>query len=201
MVVFFLRECELTFYSRINRLEELLGFVAQTDSFTIESLAKQGLQGARLHCHTTTSQFLVSLSISAAQAALAPGQSLYRGFGQRLEEMNDLYRDRCQVWWYYTSSSSVHRDVAYRSFARGCGTLMEITGVHNAKDIQALSMIPSEGELLILPNTDFEVKVALSCGQARLLNARYTTIPDNVDLVILEAAPPSTTGCTTEHVS
>ena len=121
-------------------------------------------------------------------AALAPGQSLYRGFGQRLEEMNDLYRDSCQVWWHYTSSSSVHRDVAYRSFARGSGTLMEITGVHNAKDIQALSMVPSEGELLILPNTDFKVKLALSCGQARLLNARYATIPDNVDLVILEAA-------------
>ena len=65
---------------------------------------------------------------------------------------------------------------------------MEITGVHNAKDIQALSMVPSEGELLILPNTDFKVKLALSCGQARLLNARYATIPDNVDLVILQAA-------------
>jgi hypothetical protein len=65
---------------------------------------------------------------------------------------------------------------------------MEITGVHNAKDIQALSMDPSEGELLILPNTDFKVKLALSCPQARLLNARYATIPDNVDLVILEAA-------------
>jgi hypothetical protein len=49
-------------------------------------------------------------------------------------------------------------------------------------------MVPSEGELLILPNTDFKVKLALSCGQARLLNARYANIPDNVDLVILEAA-------------
>ena len=65
---------------------------------------------------------------------------------------------------------------------------MEITGVHNAKDIQALSMVPSEGELLILPNTDFKVKLALSCEKARLLNARYASIPDNVDLVILEAA-------------
>ncbi len=123
-------------------------------------------------------------------AVLAPGQSLYRGFGQRLEEMNDLYRGSCHVWWHYTSSSSVHRDVAYRSFARLSGTLMEITGVDNAKDIQALSMVPSEGELLILPNTDFKVKLALSCGQARLLNnARYATIPDNVDLVILDAGP------------
>jgi hypothetical protein len=44
---------------------------------------------------------------------------------------------------------------------------MEITGVHNAKDIQALSMVPSEGELLIHPNTDFKVKLALSCDQAQ----------------------------------
>jgi hypothetical protein len=64
---------------------------------------------------------------------------------------------------------------------------MDITGVHNAKDIQSFSMIPREGEILILPNTEFSVKLALSCGQARLLNARYATIPDNVDLVILEA--------------
>jgi hypothetical protein len=64
-----------------------------------------------------------------------------------LEEMNDLRRDNCQLWRHYTSSSSVHRDVAYGSFARRCGRLMEITGVDNAKDIQALSMVPSEGEL------------------------------------------------------
>ncbi len=40
---------------------------------------------------------------------------------------------------------------------------MDITGVYNAKDIQALSMIPSEGEILILPNTEFTVKLALIC--------------------------------------
>ena len=50
-------------------------------------------------------------------------------------------------------------------------------------------MIPSEGELLILPNTDFKVKLALSCGHTQLLNATYATIPDNTGLVILEAAP------------
>ena len=89
----------------------------------------------------------------------------------RLEEMNDLHRDKCQVWRHYTSSSSVHRDIAYGSFARRCGTLTEITDVDNAKDIQALSRVPSEGEILILPNADLKVKLALSCGQARLLNA------------------------------
>ncbi len=117
-------------------------------------------------------------------------QNFYRGFGQRLEEMNDLYQNNCQICWYYTSSSTMERDVAYSNFARKTGTLMEITGLYNLKDIQALSMIPSEGELLILPNTEFKVKLALSYDQARLLNSRYATIPDNVDLVILEAAPP-----------
>ena len=120
---------------------------------------------------------------------LAAGQSLYRGFGQRLEEMNDLYRDGSAIWWHYTSSSSLHRSTAYKDFARRSGTLMEITRVCNAKDIRALSMIPAEGELLIPPNTEFKVKLALSCDQAQALNKRYATIPDNVDLVILEAAP------------
>jgi hypothetical protein len=126
---------------------------------------------------------------------LPPGQNLYRGFGQRLEDMNDLYQKDSHVWWYYTSSSSLHREVAYRDFARKAGTLMEIS-CHNAKDIQELSMIPPEGELLFPPNIEFKVKLALSCNDARLLNARYAAIPDNVDLVILEAAPhlPRPTG-------
>ncbi len=66
----------------------------------------------------------------------------------------------------------------------------EQSGVRNAKDIQELSMLPSEGELLILPNTDFKVKLALSCDQARMLNVRCMTIPDHMGLVIPEAAPP-----------
>ena len=115
------------------------------------------------------------------------GASLYRGFGERLEDMNDLYSVGREVWWYYTSSSTRHLEVAHKDFARGSGTLMELTGIMNAKDIQPLSMIPTEGELVILHNTRFKVKVALSCAQARLLNARFAQIPDNVDLVILEA--------------
>jgi serine/threonine protein kinase len=118
---------------------------------------------------------------------LAAGQNIYRGFGQRLQEMNDLYRDENTIWWCYTSSSSLHRETAYNDFARRSGTLMEITGVRNAKDIRELSMVPSEGELLILPNTKFKINLALLCHQAKALNERYATIPDNVDLVILEA--------------
>jgi serine/threonine protein kinase len=114
-------------------------------------------------------------------------QNFYRGFGQRLEEMNDLYRKDSRICWFYTSSSSMNHDVAYKNFAREKGTLMVITGIRNSKDIQPLSMIPSEGELLILPNTEFKVKLALSCNEARLLNESYAKIPDNVDLVILEA--------------
>jgi hypothetical protein len=118
----------------------------------------------------------------------------------RLEAMNARHRDNCQVWWHYTSSSSVHRDVAYGSFARRSGTLMEITtGVDYAKDIQALSMVPSEGELLILPNADLKVKLALSCGQTRLINARYATIPDHMGLVIAEAAPPDASSSRLRH--
>jgi hypothetical protein len=121
---------------------------------------------------------------------LGPGLSLYRGFGQRLEEMNDLYRDDSVIWWHYTSSTSTTYLTAYEDFAGKSGTLMEITGGCSAKDIQALSMCPYEGEILILPNTEFKVKLALTCERARLLNARYAMIPNNVDLVILEPAPP-----------
>ena len=35
---------------------------------------------------------------------------------------------------------------------------------------------------------------ATSARQARLLNARYATIPDNLDLAILEVAPPKPSG-------
>jgi hypothetical protein len=120
---------------------------------------------------------------------LPPGQNLYRGFGQRLEDMNDLYQKDSHVWWHYTSSSSIYREVAYRDFAMKSGTLMEISCVHNAKDIKELSMVPSEGELVFPPNTEFKVKLALSSDDARLLNARYAAIPVNVDLVIIEAVP------------
>ena len=130
---------------------------------------------------------------------LGPGQNLYRGFGQRLEEMNDLYRDDGFVWWCSSSSSSTDRLTAYTNFAGGSGTLMEITGVCSAKDIRALSMVPHEGEILIRPNSEFKVKLALSCEKARLLNARYAAIPNNVDLVILEAAPPRAPPISASH--
>jgi hypothetical protein len=78
---------------------------------------------------------------------------------------------------------------------------MKITGVYNAKDIRALSMIKKyKGEILILPNTEFKVKRAISCNEARLLNARYATIPDNnADLVILEAARPRAPPISASH--
>jgi serine/threonine protein kinase len=144
---------------------------------------------AAVHRFQNFSFHFVSALNKLPNFPLTSGESLYRGFGQRLEEMSDLYRDGSAIWWPYTSSPSLQRETAYKHFARKSGTLMEITRVCNAKDIKALSMIPAEGELLILPNTEFKVKLALSCDQAQALNERYATIPDNVDLVILEAAP------------
>lgn len=63
---------------------------------------------------------------------------------------------------------------------------MELIGVVNAKDIQLLSMSPSENEYMILHNSHFKVRVALSCADARLLDHEHKVLPDNVDLVILE---------------
>jgi hypothetical protein len=156
--------------------------------------ACRGRDAAAIQRFQTFSFHFVSALNKLPNFPLAAGESLYRGFGQRLEEMNDLYRDGSAIWWHYTSSSSLHRATAYKDFARRSGTLMEITRVCNAKDIRPLSMMPAEGELLILPNTEFKVKLALSCDQAQALNERYATIPDNVDLVILDAAPARLSG-------
>jgi hypothetical protein len=101
--------------------------------------------------------------------------------------MNDLYTVGSDVWWHYTSSSSRNLKVAYTDFSRGSGTLMALNAVSNAKDIRALSMFPSEAELVIMHNTRFRVEVTLSCAQARLFSSAFSGIPDNVDLVILKA--------------
>ncbi len=120
---------------------------------------------------------------------LTPGQKLYRGFGQRLEDMNDLYQKNSKVWWYYIQSTSTDHDTAYANFATG-GTLMVISCLYNAKDIQELSMIPAEREILVIPNTEFKVKLTLTSDDAQSLKDMIPNIPDNVDLVILEGAAP-----------
>jgi serine/threonine protein kinase len=110
----------------------------------------------------------------------------YRGFGPRVQDMNDLYCSGADVCWHQTSSATTIKDVAYRSFASGRGTLMELVGVCDAKDISSLSMFPTEGEYTILHNTRLKVRVALSCDEARLLDEQHKLLPDNVDLIILE---------------
>ena len=100
--------------------------------------------------------------------------------------MNDLYCTGAEVCWHQTSSATTIKDVAYSSFASGRGTLMELVGVCDAKDIRNLSMFPTEGEYTILHNTRLKVRVALSCDEARLLDQQHKLLPDNVDLIILE---------------
>jgi hypothetical protein len=65
---------------------------------------------------------------------------------------------------------------------------MELIGVVDAKEIRLLSMIRSENEYIILQNSRFKVRVALSCADARLLDHEHKVLPDNVDLVILECS-------------
>jgi hypothetical protein len=117
---------------------------------------------------------------------LGPGAKLYRGFGQRLDAMNDLYNKNNEVCWHQTSSVTSDRTVAYRQFANAAGTLMELTGVVHARDIHLLSMVPDECEFIILHNSTFKVRVALSCDDASSLDQEHEVLPDNVDLVILE---------------
>ena len=51
-------------------------------------------------------------------------------------------------------------------------------------------MIPAEREILVIPNTEFKVKLTLTSDDAQSLKDMIPNMPDNVDLVILEAAPP-----------
>jgi hypothetical protein len=123
------------------------------------------------------------------------GVKLYRGFGPRVNEMNDLYSPGAEVCWHQTSSATRSKDTAYRSFANGCGTLMEIVGVTDATDIRHISMFPAEGEYTILHNSCLKVRIALSCADARLLDEQHKLLPDNVDLIILEQCEPKAARC------
>jgi hypothetical protein len=119
---------------------------------------------------------------------LDAGAKLYRGFGQRLAEMNDLYKVPGEVCWHQTSSTTSDQNIAYADFANKSGTVMELIGVVDAKDIRLFSMIRKEKEYIILHNSRFKVCVALTCDQGRLLDKEHKFLPDNVDLVILECS-------------
>jgi hypothetical protein len=119
---------------------------------------------------------------------MAAGQSLYCRCDQRLHELHDVYEDDSRVWWHRVALTSVHPEAACKDFSKTSGTLIELTCVHNAKDIQELSLNPTEGEVLVPLNTEFKIKLTLSSDDTRKLKARHAAIPDGVDLVILEAA-------------
>jgi hypothetical protein len=114
---------------------------------------------------------------------------LYRGLDKRLADINDLYHEGNVVHWHYPSSCTTQKAVASQ-FSNG-GTLLSLINVTKAKSIQAFSLIPSEEEYMIDFTSSFDVMVSLSCDRAKALRQFSSDLPDNVDLVILNAKAPA----------
>jgi hypothetical protein len=114
---------------------------------------------------------------------------LYRGLDKRLADINDLYHEGNVVHWHYPSSCTTQKAVASQ-FSNG-GTLLSLINVTKAKSIQVFSLIPSEEEYMIDFTSSFDVMVSLSCDRAKALKQFSSDLPDNVDLVILNAKAPA----------
>jgi serine/threonine protein kinase len=113
---------------------------------------------------------------------------LFRGLDRRLTDISDLYQAGNVVHWHYPSSATT--DMAVASTFSGGGTLIRIVQVTNAKSIQTFSLAPNEKEFMLLYTSVFDVEVALPSDKARLLG-RFGSLPDNVDLVVLQAKQSS----------
>lgn len=113
---------------------------------------------------------------------------LYRGLDRRLEEFSELYYKDNDVCWHYTSSWSTNQQVAYKTFAKGQGTLLAALNVDNAKSISVFSQFPDESEFIVMLNTWFKVTHSLNASEAKSFGENFgSSLPDNVDLVILES--------------
>jgi hypothetical protein len=92
------------------------------------------------------------------------------------------------VWFNSITSTSTNQAATLRSFGSGVsghpGTLLELR-VLSARSVEAFSAFPKEHELLLRPNTRGKVLVALSSGEAALLQG-MAQLPPNVDLVVLQ---------------
>ena len=64
------------------------------------------------------------------------------------------------------------------------GTFVEIRAL-NAKNINVLSLVPSEKELVLLPNSVFRVISAVSFTRVQQLQG-LAALPSGVDLIVLQ---------------
>ena len=111
-------------------------------------------------------------------------EQLFRGLDKRLMDVSDLYEVDNVVHWHYPSSATTDMKVA-SEFSNG-GTLISFDQVQDAVSIETFSLVPSEREFMLSYESVFDVKIALSSDRARLLGA-FGSLPDNVDLVVLQA--------------
>ncbi len=105
-----------------------------------------------------------------------------------LTEVSHLYVKGGCVWFNSITSTSTDQAATLGSFGSGVsgcpGTLLELR-VLSARSVAAFSAFPKEHELLLRPNTRGKVLVALSSGEAALLQG-MAQLPPNVDLAVLQ---------------
>jgi serine/threonine protein kinase len=123
--------------------------------------------------------------------AKIPGQEcvVYRGLDKPLTHISSHYIPGAHVCWNSLSSTTTDREGTMRSFGNAAsgsiaGTFVEIRAL-NAKNINVLSLVPSEKELVLLPNSVFRVISAVSFTRVQQLQG-LAALPSGVDLIVLQ---------------
>jgi serine/threonine protein kinase len=123
--------------------------------------------------------------------AKIPGQEcvVYRGLDKPLTHISSHYIPGAHVCWNSLSSTTIDKDGTMRSFGNAAsgsiaGTFVEIRAL-NAKNINILSLVPSEKELVLLPNSVFRVISAVSFSHVQQLQG-LAAMPSGVDLIVLQ---------------
>jgi len=118
---------------------------------------------------------------------------VYRGLGSALPKLSSKYqKDSIFCWVGFTSTSS-ERGVMDRflSKSKTAGTKMKIY-ITEGKDLQQLSLLPTEKEYLLLPNSYFKVVEVLphdSSNVTNQINEELGNLP-NIDRLILQQIEP-----------
>jgi len=110
--------------------------------------------------------------------------TVYRAFDKPLTTLSKQYIDGNTIVWIAFTSTSTQKDIL-KTFSQNVnlGTYMMLK-VTQGKNIAPLSLFPSEGEVLLLPNSTFKVTQVLKDDTKELLNH-----PKNMDIITMQQIP------------
>jgi len=100
-------------------------------------------------------------------------KKVYRAIDKSLSELSTSYRVNGKVCWIGFTSTSLDRNIIDTFIGKSKGTYMEIN-VIEGKDISMFSIFP-EKEVLLLPNSTFNVDQVLSDSLKSLMKMPLTT--------------------------